>query len=95
MVLILLTLCSVELLQGIGGNWGRLPFFSAIMIIAYIKGRIVGLYYMELHSAPRGLRMAFEIWLAVVTIVIILFLGGIVVPPVDTPPANLEISTRI
>jgi len=80
LVLILLTLCSVELLQGIGGDWGKLPYFSAILAIAYIKVRIVGLDYMELRFAPRALRIAFDAWLGIVTLAMIALLGGIATP---------------
>ena len=80
LVLILLTLFSVEFLQGIGGGWGQLPYFSAILAIAYVKVRIVGLHYMELRLAPRALRIAFETWLGIVTLAMIALLGGIATP---------------
>lgn len=38
----------------------------AVVLIAFIKARFVFLDFMELRRAPRGLRLAFEAWTAVV-----------------------------
>lgn len=38
----------------------------AVVIIAFIKLRIVFLEFMELRHAPTGLRLAFEVWTVVV-----------------------------
>ncbi|MUL65888.1 hypothetical protein BOO86_15540 [Mycobacterium sp. CBMA 234] len=45
----------------------------AILIIAFVKVRFVGLYFMELKNAPPGLRAILEAWCAVVCAVTIGF----------------------
>lgn len=42
----------------------------AILLIALLKARVVILYYMEVRCAPWQLRLAFEAWAALVTLVI-------------------------
>lgn len=34
----------------------------AILLIAFIKVRLIGLYFMEVRNSPRALRIAFEIY---------------------------------
>jgi hypothetical protein len=36
---------------------------SAVLLIAFAKVRCIGLEFMELRTAPRPLRLAFELWL--------------------------------
>lgn len=49
------------------GDFGDARLVSAtVIVIAFIKVRFVGLDFMELRNAPRGLRAAFETWLVVV-----------------------------
>lgn len=49
----------------------------AVVIIAFIKLRIVFLEFMELRHAPLGLRLAFEAWTVVVCAsVLILYWSG-------------------
>lgn len=43
----------------------------AIFLIAAFKVRLVLLHFMELRHAPLLLRLAFEVWLAVVTAAVI------------------------
>src|SRR5262249_35550853 len=46
-----------------------------ILLVAFIKVRFVGLYFMELRDAPIPLRIIFETWCFVVsTTVIVMFL---------------------
>jgi caa(3)-type oxidase subunit IV len=46
-----------------------------ILLIAFIKVRLVGLYFMELREAPTALRILFEAYCAVVcTVVVTVFL---------------------
>lgn len=46
-----------------------------ILLIAFIKVRLVGLYFMELRTAPAALRILFEAYCAVVcTVVVTVFL---------------------
>ena len=44
-----------------------------VMLVAYLKGRAIMLYFMELRGAPVAWRIAFEIW-CVVTISVIVSL---------------------
>ena len=37
----------------------------AVLAVACFKARLVGLWFMELRSAPVGLRLAFEGWVVV------------------------------
>jgi hypothetical protein len=34
----------------------------ALMILGYVKVRLIGLHFMELRDAPRWLRLLFEAW---------------------------------
>jgi heme/copper-type cytochrome/quinol oxidase subunit 4 len=46
-----------------------------ILLVAFVKVRFVGLYFMELRHAPLPLRLIFEGWCAVVsTTVIVMYL---------------------
>jgi heme/copper-type cytochrome/quinol oxidase subunit 4 len=46
-----------------------------ILLVAFVKVRFVGLYFMELRHAPLPLRLIFEGWCAVVsTAVIVMYL---------------------
>lgn len=42
-------------------------------VIAAVKVRYVILDFMELRQAPRGVRIAFEAWPVVVTVIILVF----------------------
>ena len=47
-----------------------------VLLIAFFKVRLVGLYFMELRHAPIPLRALFEGWCAVVcTTIVVLFLA--------------------
>lgn len=50
----------------------------AVMLVAALKGRAVLLYFMELKGAPRGWRVAFEvwIWLCAAVVVALWVVGG-------------------
>jgi hypothetical protein len=39
---------------------------SAVLVIALMKARLIGLEYMELRRAPLPLRIGFEVWVLVV-----------------------------
>ncbi len=53
-----------------GGNlFGRWTV-AAVLVIALLKARAVILYYMEVRCAPWQLRLAFEAWAALVTLLI-------------------------
>ena len=44
---------------------------SVLILVAFIKVRLVGLEFMELRSAPLALRLMFEFYVAVVFTVVI------------------------
>lgn len=49
---------------------------SLVLLVAFIKVRFVGLYFMELRHAPIPLRIVWEVWcLVVVSVVIGMFLA--------------------
>ncbi|MFE2419834.1 cytochrome C oxidase subunit IV family protein [Streptomyces hokutonensis] len=60
--LVLATLSSW--LLGIEGSTST-AIGCAVVAIALIKVRLVGLHFMELRNAPAALRVAFEIYVAV------------------------------
>lgn len=48
-----------------------------VLIVAFVKVRFVGLYFMELRHAPLPLRLLFEAWVLVVCATVIgLYLSG-------------------
>jgi hypothetical protein len=59
-LLVVATLFSWEWAQGAGDR--RLTA-SAVLVIAFVKVRLIGLEFMELRTAPLPLRIAFELWL--------------------------------
>lgn len=44
---------------------------AAILIITFVKIRFVFLDFMELRTAPRPLRMAFEVWAVSICVILI------------------------
>ena len=73
-VLILATMTSLALGSEHGINNHTLAS-TAILLIAFIKVRLVGLYFMELREAPTVLRGLFEAYCFIVcTLVIGVFL---------------------
>lgn len=44
---------------------------AVVLVLAYIKVWLVGLYFMELRGAPVALRAIFELW-------VVLSLGGLI-----------------
>ena len=44
---------------------------AAILIVTFIKIRFVFLDFMELRTAPRPLRMAFEVWAVSICVILI------------------------
>ena len=60
------------------GSWvlGSENRGTALMLVAFIKVRLVGLHFMELRSAPLALRSLFEAYVVVVcTVVIVMYLA--------------------
>ncbi len=66
LVLILATALSWQLGHGFGFGDRYTYATVAIVIIAFIKVRLVFLDFMELRHAPLPLRLAFESWALVV-----------------------------
>jgi hypothetical protein len=66
--LVVATLLSWESAQEAGQH--RLAT-SAVVLIAFAKVRCIGLEFMELRTAPRPLRLAFEAWLVAVCSVLL------------------------
>ncbi|WP_030438595.1 cytochrome C oxidase subunit IV family protein [Actinoplanes subtropicus] len=52
-------------LLGIEGGGMSTPIGCAVVTIALIKVRVVGLHFMELRNAPTALRGAFEVYVVV------------------------------
>jgi len=46
---------------------------EVVMLIAYVKARLVLLYFMEMAHAPRVWRVIFEVWLAAITLEVLFF----------------------
>jgi hypothetical protein len=59
LLLIVITLATWESVGVTGG--ARLATF-AVLVIAFVKVRFIGLEFMELRHAPLPLRIAFEAW---------------------------------
>jgi heme/copper-type cytochrome/quinol oxidase subunit 4 len=50
---------------------------TVVVVVAFIKVRFVGLYFMELRNAPAPLRLIFEGYcLVVCAVVIMIYLAG-------------------
>ena len=69
LLLVAATLLSVESSAAHGDH--RL-LSTAIIVIACIKVRLIGLNFMELRTAPRVLRSIFEGWLLLIGSVLLL-----------------------
>jgi hypothetical protein len=47
----------------------------AVLAVAFVKVRLIGMHFMDLRLAPAALRVGFDVWcLAVATLVIALYL---------------------
>jgi hypothetical protein len=63
--------------HGLGAGADHTLATLAIIVVAFLKLRCVGLYFMELRHAPPALRAVFEGYVAVVCGVLIgLYLSG-------------------
>jgi hypothetical protein len=52
------------------------PATTAVLLVAFVKVRFVGMYFMELRGAFRPLRVAFEAWCLVVgSVLVVMYLG--------------------
>jgi hypothetical protein len=68
LILVVATLVSWESARA-GSDQGLAT--SAVLAIAFVKVRFIGLEFMELRTAPLPLRLAFELWLLVVCSVLL------------------------
>ena len=73
LVLVALTILSLEFFLGIAAGENRRVASTAVIVIAFVKVRIVGLDYMELRNAPLPLRILFEAWAGVLMLLIIFY----------------------
>ena len=46
-----------------------------VLIIAFLKARLIGIRFMELHEAVLALRIAFEAWVVIVCAVLLVLFG--------------------
>lgn len=78
LVLVAATVFSWSLGTGHGvGPDAHLLAGVAILAVAFVKVRFIGLYFMELRDAPIALRGLFEAYCAVVcALVVVLFVIG-------------------
>jgi hypothetical protein len=78
LLLIGATLLSTEFVKGLLLGGPMHATAVAVLIVAFVKVRFVGLEFMELRHAPMIARLAFEAWLAVLSITLIaMYLLGI------------------
>jgi hypothetical protein len=69
--LVLLIATGITWYFGVIGATGT-PFIIAMLIIAFVKGRLVILDFMELRAAPLMWRLLLEGWLILVSSLILL-----------------------
>lgn len=70
--LALLTIVSWTLGSGhaLGSGGNHLSASLVIIVVAVVKVRLVGMYFMELRHAPFALRLVFEMYCAAVLVVL-------------------------
>lgn len=64
--LIVATIASWEFGHGLGFGENFRLSTTAVLVIAFIKARMVILDFMEIRHAPLGLRLALEAWTVLV-----------------------------
>ena len=47
------------------------PITAAVVVLAFIKGRLIIQYFMEVRTAPRWLKLATDAWLTVLWVAIL------------------------
>jgi heme/copper-type cytochrome/quinol oxidase subunit 4 len=57
--------------QGLGADAHEIATVLVICV-AFIKVGFVGMYFMELRHAPRALRLIFQAWCTIVSVVLVL-----------------------
>lgn len=68
LLLVVITLASWESVGVTGG--ARIASF-AVLVIAFVKARLIGLEFMELRHAPLPLRIAFEAWTIIMCVTLV------------------------
>jgi hypothetical protein len=71
MLLLAATVVSVESVRGWLADSGETAAAMAVLVIAFIKVRIVGREFMELRRAPWAARLAFDAWVLVMCVALI------------------------
>jgi hypothetical protein len=66
LLLVVATVFSLSLFEESNSTHSSRYVGLAVIAIAFIKVRFIGLDFMELRRAPIPLRAAFEIWLLVI-----------------------------
>jgi hypothetical protein len=64
LVLLAATAGSITLFEAAHADRTNRYVSSAVIAVAFVKVRFVGLDFMELRESPTVLRLAFELWLA-------------------------------
>jgi hypothetical protein len=72
LLLVAASLFSWESTRLEGGGMGAQLAYAAILIIAFVKVRFIGLDFMELRGAPWPIRIGFEIWAMAVCIALLI-----------------------
>jgi len=71
LLLIGATLLSIEIVSGLIPGGSTRAMTIAVLIVAFLKVRFVGLEFMELRYAPALARLVFEAWLVVLCVALI------------------------
>jgi hypothetical protein len=72
-------LCAITLLSwwlapghsGSGIATASVPITVAVVCLGFIKGRLIISYFMEVHTAPRWLKLATDAWLVALWLAIL------------------------
>jgi hypothetical protein len=67
LILVSATIGSLTLFEAFRSAPLNRTVSTAVIAVAFIKVRFVGLDFMELRRAPRALRLVFELWLIVIS----------------------------
>ncbi|WP_313805986.1 cytochrome C oxidase subunit IV family protein [Sphingobium sp.] len=71
LILVAATLASYLFqLKAIGRHPQQLG--TAVLLIAFFKVRLIGMRYMELHDSTLALRLAFDAWVAIMAITLVI-----------------------
>lgn len=75
LILLVLSIGSFVFAEDLGvhGDWG----IAGLLLIAFVKARLIIQHFMEVNHAPLGLRITFDIWnvIAPVGLMAVVILG--------------------